>query len=83
VPSNVTMRIGDELLVVNNGTDSQSLTNGRGPDDPTAGKFFDTGPITPKGFAEYVASNLSPGNYSFYSTNSTTSTGVLTIQPNS
>lgn len=84
VPSNVTMQVGDELLVVNNGTDySQSLTNGMGPDDPNAGKFFDTGPIAPKGFAEYVASNLSPGNYPFYSTNSTTTTGVLTLEPSS
>ena len=81
VPSNVTMRVGDELLVVNNGTDSQSLTNGMGPDDPNAGKFFDTGPIAQKGFAEYVSSNLSPGTYPFYSTNSTSTTGVLTIQP--
>ena len=84
VPSNVTMQVGDELLVVNNGTDySQSLTNGMGPDDSNAGKFFDTGPIPPKGFAEYVASNLSPGNYPFYSTNSTTTTGVLTLEPSS
>ena len=39
------------------------------PDDPLAGKFFDTGPIPPGGFAEFVISNISPGNYSFYSTN--------------
>lgn len=83
VPNNVTMKVGNELLVVNNGTDFQSLTNGMGPDDPNAGKFFNTGPIAPKGFAEYVAANLSPGNYPFYSTNNTSATGVLTIEPNS
>lgn len=83
VPNNVTVEVGAEILVVNNGTDTQSVTNGMGPDDPLAGKLFDTGPIPPRGFAEYVASNLSPGNYTFYSTNSTSTTGVLTIEPSS
>jgi plastocyanin len=81
VPNNVTIKVGEEILVVNNGTDAQSVTNGMGPDDPLAGRFFDTGPIPPRGFAEYVASNLSPGNYTFYSTNSTSTTGVLIIEP--
>ena len=52
-------------------------------DDPLAGKLFDTGPIPPREFAEYVAANLSPGNYTFYSTNSTSTKGLLTIEPNS
>ncbi len=81
VPNNVTVKVGEEILVVNNHTDFQSVTNGMSPDDPLAGKLFDTGPIPPRGFAEYVASNLSPGNYTFYSTNSTSTTGVLTIEP--
>jgi hypothetical protein len=68
--------------VVNNGTDTQSVTNGMSPDDPLAGKFFDTGPIRPRGFAEFVVSNISPGNYTFYSTNSTSIKGVLTVEPN-
>jgi plastocyanin len=83
IPNNVTVKVGEEILIVNNGTDTQSVTNGMGPDDPLAGKLFDTGPIPPRGFAEYVAANLSPGNYTFYSTNSTSTTGVLTIEPNS
>jgi plastocyanin len=82
IPNNVTVKVGEEILIVNNGTDTQSVTNGMGPDDPLAGKLFDTGPIPPRGFAEYVAANLSPGNYTFYSTNSTSTTGVLTIEPN-
>jgi hypothetical protein len=52
-----------------------------GPDDPLAGKLFDTGPIPQRGFSEYVAANLSPGDYPFYSTNTTSTTGVLTIEP--
>lgn len=67
--------------MLNNDTDFQSMTNGMSPDDPLAGKLFDTGPIPPREFAEYVASNLSPGNYIFYSTNNTSPQGVLTIQP--
>jgi plastocyanin len=82
IPNNVTVKVGEEILIVNNGTDTQSVTNGVSPDDPLAGKLFDTGPIPPRGFAEYVAANLSPGNYTFYSTNSTSTTGVLTIEPN-
>lgn len=82
VPNNVTIKVGEEIFVVNNSTNAQSVTNGMGPDDPLAGKFFDTGPIPPRGFAEFVASNISPGNYTFYSTNSTSTKGVLTLEPN-
>jgi plastocyanin len=82
IPNNVTVKVGEEILIVNNGTYTQSVTNGMSPDDPLAGKLFDTGPIPPRGFAEYVAANLSPGNHTFYSTNSTSTTGVLTIEPN-
>jgi plastocyanin len=83
IPNNVTVKVGEEILIVNNGTYTQSVTNGMSPDDPLAGKLFDTGPIPPRGFTEYVAANLSPGNYTFYSANSTSTTGVLTIEPNS
>jgi hypothetical protein len=81
VPNKLTIKVGEEVFVLNNGTDNQSVTNGMGPDDPLAGKFFDTGPIPPRGFAEFVASNLSLGNYTFYSTNSTSTKGVLIIEP--
>ncbi len=83
VPNNLTIKVGEEIFVLNNVTDNQSVTNGMGPNDPLAGRFFDTGPISPRGFAEFVVSNLSPGNYTFYSTNSTSTKGVLTIEPNS
>lgn len=83
IPNNLTIKVGDEIFVLNNGTDTQSVTNGMGPDDPLAGKFFDTGPIRPKGFAEFVVSNLSPGNYTFYSSNSTSTKGFLILGPES
>jgi len=82
IPNNITIKQGEEIFVVNNGTGTQSVTNGMSPDDPLAGKFFDTGPIPPRGFAEFVVSNISPGNYTFYSTNSTSTKGVLIVEPN-
>jgi hypothetical protein len=80
-PNNLTIKQGEEILVINNDTNVQSMTNGMGPNDPVAGKLFDTGPIPPRGFTEYVASNLSPGNYTFYSSNSSSAKGFLTIEP--
>jgi hypothetical protein len=82
MPNNATIRVGEEVLIINNSTGSQSMTNGMGPDDPLAGTLFDTGPIPSRGFAEYVASNLSPGEYPFHSTNSTSTKGVLIVEPN-
>lgn len=41
--------------------------------------LFDSGTIQPKGFIEYVATNLSPGNYTFYTTTDPTVTGQLSI----
>jgi hypothetical protein len=80
-PNNLTIKQGEEILVINNDTNVQSMTNGMGPNDPLAGKLFDTGPIPPRGFTEYVASNLSPGNYTFYSSNSSSAKGLLIIEP--
>lgn len=54
MPTNVSIGVGEEILIINNATGSQSMTNGMGPDDSTAGTLFDTGPIHPRGFAEYV-----------------------------
>jgi hypothetical protein len=80
-PNNLTIKQGEVILVINNDTNVQSVTNGMDPNDPLAGKLFDTGPIPPRGFTEYVASNLSPGNYTFYSSNSSSAKGFLTIEP--
>jgi hypothetical protein len=44
-----------------------------------AGKLFDSGTIQPKGFIEYVATNLSPGNYTFYTTTDPTITAQISI----
>jgi plastocyanin len=65
-PQFTTIKQDEEILVLNNDTITHSFTNGKNPDDPMAGKLFDSGTIQPKGFIEYVATNLSPGNYTFY-----------------
>ena len=65
-PPITTIKQDEEILILNNDTVTHSFTNGANPDDPMAGKIFDSGKIQPKGFIEYVAANLSPGNYTFY-----------------
>lgn len=67
-PNVVTIRVGGEVLIANNATSDHSVTSGSGPEDAMLGKMFDTGVIKPKAFVEFVTENLTPGNYSFFST---------------
>jgi hypothetical protein len=78
-PQNITIKTGEEILILNNETSPQSFKNGVGPDDPASWKLFNTGDITPKGFVEYVASNLQPGSYPFFSASNPTVKGVLVV----
>ena len=78
-PQFTSIKPGEEILIVNNDTTTHSFTNGANPQDPMAGKLFDTGTIQPKGFIEYVATNLSPGNYTFYTKTDPTVTAQLSI----
>ena len=78
-PYSTTVKVGDEILIVNNSTTRHSVTNGNGPNDPLSGKIFDTGMINPRAFIEYVASNLQPGTYPFYSTSNTSIKGELVV----
>ena len=78
-PAVTTIKQDEEVLILNNDTIAQSFTNGANPEDPMAGKMFDSGPIEPKGFIEYVAANLSPGNYTFYTTTDPTVTAQISI----
>lgn len=50
-----------------------------GPDDQLSGKLFDTGAIEPKNFLEYVASNLQPGIYPFFSMSNPAAKGELVV----
>ena len=78
-PMKTTIKQGEELLVLNNLTKTQTFTNGNGTGDPMDGKMFSVD-ITPNSFSEYLAS-ISPGNYSFYSKNDPNLKGELTILP--
>jgi plastocyanin len=82
VPNNITVRVSGEVLIANNSTSDHSVTSGSGPDDPMAGKFFNTGVIKPKAFVEYVPENLKPGNYPFYSSTDPQAKGQLVVVPN-
>ena len=78
-PQITTIKQDEEILILNNDTVTHSFTNGANPQDPMAGKLFDSGIIQPKGFIEYVATNLSPGNYSFYTKTDPTVTAQISI----
>ena len=78
-PQLTTIKQDGEILVLNNDTVAHSFTNGENPQDPMAGKIFDSGQIQPKGFIEYVAANLEPGNYTFFTTTDPKVTAQITI----
>ena len=80
-PNSIVVRVGGEILIANNSTSDHSVTSGSGPDDSMSGKFFNTDIIKPRGFVEYAAENLIPGNYSFYSATDPKIKGQLEIIP--
>ena len=79
-PQKTEIKKGDEILIVNNVTQPQTFTNGNGTGDEMDGKIFSV-EIAPASFAEYLASNISPGNYTFYSKNDPNLNGELIISP--
>jgi plastocyanin len=78
-PYSTTIKIGDEILIANNASSPHSFTNGNGPTDPLSGKLFNTGLINPRGFIEYVAHNLQPGKYAYYSTSDPSVKGEIIV----
>lgn len=77
-PMKTAIKQGEEILVLNNLTQIHTFTNGNGTGDAMDGKVFSV-EIAPGSFAEYLASNISPGNYSFYSKNDPNLKGELVI----
>jgi len=78
-PQVTSIKQDKEILVLNNDTVAHTFTNGENPQDPMAGKIFDSGQIQPKGFIEYVAANLDPGNYTFFTTTDPNVTAQISI----
>jgi len=79
-PAKTTIKQGEEVLVLNNLTKTHSFTNGNGTGDSMDSKIFSV-ELAPGSFSEYLASNISPGNYSFYSKNDPNLNGELVIIP--
>lgn len=79
-PMKTIINQGEELIVLNNLTETHTFTNGNGTGDQMDGKIFSV-EIEPGSFSEYLASNISPGNYSFYSENNPNLKGELVIVP--
>ncbi len=78
-PSKVYIKEGQELLILNNLTSTQTFTNEKVMRDPVGGKLFSVD-IKPHNFAEYSAS-LPPGTYPFHSKHNLNIRGELIIQP--
>jgi len=79
-PNNVTLRVGEEVLILNNATTPQSFTSGSGTNDPNVGTAFDTGLIQPKQFIEYASSNLQDGQqYQFFSRGGDSELGTIVM----
>lgn len=81
-PQNITIKTGEEVIILNNSTTLHSVTNGIGPDDPSSGRLFSTGTIRPESFVEYTATNLGPGKYPFFSIANPNVKGILTVVSN-
>ena len=79
-PQTTNITQGEEIFIGNNSSSPQSITSGSGPEDPLSGKLFDTGVIKPKGYAEFVTANLSPGSYPYYSSTNTSVKGTIIVQ---
>jgi plastocyanin len=79
-PQNTTIKQGQEIMILNNLTKTQTFTNGNGKGDSMDGKIFSID-IKPTSFAEYLSSNISPGDYPFYSKIDPNMTGHLIVQP--
>ena len=78
-PPTTTIKTGGEILIFNNDTVVHTIKSGMGSSDPLAGRLFGAGPIQPKGYIEYVASNLQPGTYPFYSNHDPSIKGELVV----
>lgn len=78
-PQTTTIKTGGEILIFNNDTVAHTVKSGMGPADQLSGRLFSVGPINPRGFIEYVASNLQPGTYPFYSISNPSIKGELVV----
>jgi plastocyanin len=79
-PETTNIMQGGEIFIGNNSSSPQSITSGTGPKDPLSGKLFNTGVLKSKEYAEFVAANLNPGTYPYYSSTNPSVKGQIVIQ---
>jgi plastocyanin len=79
-PASLTVKKGDVIAVVNKDSAAHTVTNGKGPDDPNAGKQFDTSIISHGQSAKVDTASLAPGEYDFHCAVHPFMSGKLKVQ---
>jgi cytochrome c oxidase subunit II len=65
-PVSLTVKKGDEIDVVNKDSSPHTVTSGKAPDAPDAGKQFDTSIVNVGASAKVATANLEAGEYDFH-----------------
>lgn len=65
-PAELTVKVGDEIHVMNEDNVPHTVTSGTGNSDPNKGKVFDTSIINGGDSAEIVLTNVEAGQYDFF-----------------
>ena len=65
-PVSLTVKKGDEIDVVNKDSSPHTVTSGKTPDAPDAGKQFDTSIVNVGASAKVATANLQAGEYDFH-----------------
>ena len=80
-PDQLTVKKGDTIQVTNKDSVLHTVTNGKGADDPNAGKLFDTSIINAGQSAQIATTKLTSGQqYPFHCSVHPYMTGVLKVQ---
>jgi plastocyanin len=79
-PVSLTVKKGDEIDVVNKDSSPHTVTSGKTPDAPDAGKQFDTSIINAAASARLMTANLQAGEYDFHCAVHPFMTGKLKVE---
>ena len=79
-PLSLTVKKGDAIDVVNKDSSPHTVTSGKTPDAPDAGKQFDTSIVNAGQSAKLETTNLQPGQYDFHCAVHPFMTGKLKVE---
>jgi plastocyanin len=79
-PVSLTVKKGDKIDVVNKDSSLHTVTSGKAPDAPDAGKQFDTSIINVGASVELMTANLEAGEYDFHCAVHPFMTGKIIVQ---